>query len=486
MSITIHYIDDQFELFDRTMHVKQLRDASHTMIMIKEEFQEGLKAFGLEKFKHEQFIVVSDSGSNCSGAEGIRSVYDWHPCIDHKIATCLTPVLNKTISMRDGRRRPAYKYFDSAPELFNLIDDVKDLVTYFKQANLQHQLPKTLKQENATRWNSLLRCLQSVQDVFDEVVNVLMEKRKMSKVARIAEDLLGELIAFLNEFQLATLALEKFKEPTIHKVIYWRHRLLTHLVIIDDHAAENNGNLTADSGPISVINDIVRPIVEEKFVIEPIHVVGAMLDPAQKHRLGKFGISGLQLQEGRQQFKVYMKSIGMASINDNKDQANCNIDPPPAKKRRTEKRLTRTVVSQYSDDEDDDENEPGMSSTINLDAQIEVEFDKYMQYKVSKNERLDMYELSKEEKAANTKSKSSEGSDCEDVFQVLTWWKHIGVTAFPIVARVARSILCVPASSAKSECNFSDAGNTITSKRSRLSPSVVNDLMFLRSNHDLQ
>ena len=55
-----------------------------------------------------------------------------------------------------------------------------------------------------------------------------------------------------------------------------------------------------------------------------------------------------------------------------------------------------------------------------------------------------------------------------------------------MIARVARSTLCVCASSAKPENNFSDAGNTLTKKRSNLNPHIVNDMMFVRSNHDIR
>ena len=46
-------------------------------------------------------------------------------------------------------------------------------------------------------------------------------------------------------------------------------------------------------------------------------------------------------------------------------------------------------------------------------------------------------------------------------------------------------VLCIPASNSKTESNFSDAGNTITKKRSGLKPTIVNDLLFVRSNQDL-
>jgi len=44
---------------------------------------------------------------------------------------------------------------------------------------------------------------------------------------------------------------------------------------------------------------------------------------------------------------------------------------------------------------------------------------------------------------------------------------------------------CIPASNSKSESNFSDAWNTLTKKRSKMKPTIVNDLLFVRSNQDL-
>jgi hypothetical protein len=46
-------------------------------------------------------------------------------------------------------------------------------------------------------------------------------------------------------------------------------------------------------------------------------------------------------------------------------------------------------------------------------------------------------------------------------------------------------ILCIPASNSKSESNFSDAGNTLTKKRSGLKPTTMNDILFVQSNQDL-
>jgi hypothetical protein len=47
-------------------------------------------------------------------------------------------------------------------------------------------------------------------------------------------------------------------------------------------------------------------------------------------------------------------------------------------------------------------------------------------------------------------------------FSILLWWKLKGAPTFPIMSRVARSVLCIPASSSKLESNFSDAGIALT------------------------
>jgi hypothetical protein len=48
------------------------------------------------------------------------------------------------------------------------------------------------------------------------------------------------------------------------------------------------------------------------------------------------------------------------------------------------------------------------------------------------------------------------------------------------------SVMCIPASSFKSESNFSNARNTLTKKRCGLKPrTIVNNLLFIRSNQNL-
>ncbi|XP_017291101.2 E3 SUMO-protein ligase ZBED1-like [Kryptolebias marmoratus] len=63
----------------------------------------------------------------------------------------------------------------------------------------------------------------------------------------------------------------------------------------------------------------------------------------------------------------------------------------------------------------------------------------------------------------------------------LEWWKQHELN-FPLVARLAKKYLCIPATSSSSERAFSASGNIITCKRSCLKPDTVDQLVFLALN----
>ncbi|KAH9102997.1 hypothetical protein AeMF1_020563 [Aphanomyces euteiches] len=344
-------------------------------------------------------------------------------------------------------------------ELFCLIDQSKKLVEWFKRTNQQSQLDKTLKQENATRWNSLLRCLRSIYDMFDKVVDILKKKGELSKVSNIPQTLLKEFIDFLDVFQQATLALEQFKQPTLHKVIYWRHVLHCHMqpVLADILGTDGNVEKNKDSASIAAIKKILQPILVEKFVVQDLHVQGALLDPKMKNRLLGHGVEPGQVASCKAGLKELMLKYGRSLDLDLFDDST----PPPLKKARQ----NTSMYDAVSDDDDEEVEAPEWCG--NFETQVDLEYKAYMAYKVGEKEFDEIASMHDRE------------------FRVLSWWKHKGAMLFPIMALVARSILCVPASSAMSENNFSDAGNTITKKRNRLKPRVVNDLMFLRSNRDI-
>ncbi|BBN04075.1 hypothetical protein Mp_3g01670 [Marchantia polymorpha subsp. ruderalis] len=99
----------------------------------------------------------------------------------------------------------------------------------------------------------------------------------------------------------------------------------------------------------------------------------------------------------------------------------------------------------YDDDQDDIDSVP---NTATLEILVIAELQAYEAFTLSKSEKKMMKE-------------TDEGTSGTEI---LLWWKSKAST-WPILARAARSILAVPASSAMSENNFSDSGSTVSKKR---------------------
>ena len=69
---------------------------------------------------------------------------------------------------------------------------------------------------------------------------------------------------------------------------------------------------------------------------------------------------------------------------------------------------------------------------------------------------------------------------------VLPFWRDLEEKGgFPVLCRMARRLLAIPASSAEVERIFSQAGLIISKKRARLSLATIKILMFCRVNRHL-
>jgi hypothetical protein len=58
---------------------------------------------------------------------------------------------------------------------------------------------------------------------------VLTVRKNLAQLNCIDENLLTALVDFLEVFLRATLELQVFKKPTLHKVAFWSYNLLKHL-----------------------------------------------------------------------------------------------------------------------------------------------------------------------------------------------------------------------------------------------------------------
>ncbi|BBN19838.1 hypothetical protein Mp_8g14090 [Marchantia polymorpha subsp. ruderalis] len=407
LSVTVHFINDKFTRHHRTLACSLFPGPHHG----------------------SEVIVVRDRGSNMHSADGIPSLYGWIPCCDHIISTILTTIMDKRIRMVEGKKSaPLYELYHLALELFETIDQVKALVTYVKQANLQDEIAKTLKQENATRWNPAPLCMINVDEGLPELTETLRARGRglVSKVSKIDHELLKEFIAFLVHFQETFLALEMFVEPTIHRV-------LDRVVAADITTKEKDGTITTlkkDSPAVIALKPKFAKLIREKFIWSDIHVIAALLNRKTKCSLDKFGIDSADIELGQKNLGNMMKDhmigfgIGKRS---------------------------------FSSESDNTIEEKTLADDVQLDFSLRTELNNYICHRCSVDE-----------------------STLLSKYGVLFWWK-IHQNEFLVLSRLVRSMLAIPASSAKSESNFSDAGNTMSKKRNLLHPFKLDDLMFLRS-----
>src|SRR5436305_5334253 len=63
----------------------------------------------------------------------------------------------------------------------------------------------------------------------------------------------------------------------------------------------------------------------------------------------------------------------------------------------------------------------------------------------------------------------------------LLWWKT-NKTRFPVLSKLARKYLAIPATSTPSERLFSEASNIMTIKRTQLAPNTLENLVFCKKN----
>ncbi|KAK3931211.1 Transposable element Hobo transposase, partial [Frankliniella fusca] len=104
----------------------------------------------------------------------------------------------------------ALKDLHALMDVLLLVKLAKEIVTYLKATGLASHLSKKVLQEVDTRWNSLHTMLESVREMYDEIVAVLAEHggSQAPKVNNIDRGMLGQLTRFLQEFKEETKTLE--------------------------------------------------------------------------------------------------------------------------------------------------------------------------------------------------------------------------------------------------------------------------------------
>jgi|GEM_PF-1403063 len=424
LGITCHWLTDSFELHEIVLEIGELDD--HCASDIVESVNSVLDKFNINYQKI--FSITTDNGANVKSAiqqMGITNV----KCAGHTLQLSV----NLGLKQVDG-----------------LISKCKSLVSILSKEKKRKQLreaqlqitpglkePLDVIKDVDTRWNSTFYSIERLVYLRPAIMQLYstLNNHTLREVRRGAEtmssfllseeefEVLGELIVILSPFDEATEFLSGSKYPTLGFMTPMLEELARRLKYFTGQNDE----------AIFVKDTILDNLIERWGDPSEVGLCCSFLD--RRFKQLNFCTSDLRrttIQVMRRQFNE-MNST--QTTNDNTAPTNNNNTTSTSHQRKKPK-----IAAFFS-----------YSRTENVAPD---EFDRY----------CELPEISLEEESCP-----------------LAWWRQ-HKALFPTLAILARRYLAVPASSVPSERLFSDAGNHITDKRTRLDPDLLKQLVFLKKN----
>ena len=289
------------------------------------------------------------------------------------------------------------------PEVSEFVRPAKSIVQHFKRTNMQQSLTKTLKQEVATRWNSVY-----VHSQFDEIAAILMSRNELSYLFGIHKTDMEALLEFLSEIKKCSEEHSADLVPTLPLVLPW----ITKLQKISQPSAE-------DPAVLKQFKEAFSEGLKAKFHITPLHYISSFLHPTLK------ALTFLNEDDRQWTFQEVRKMLSTLGFVNVADQGQSASDEPKAKKSK----LILDIISppEYHCDEVD-----------NYKSRVVAQL------------------------AANN---------------AIKWW-HTNREEFPCLWKLAKFVLCIPASEATSERVFSESGRILEERRQRLDSASLDAILF--------
>lgn len=422
ISITIHYINENWELNSNVLHVGQFPyDQKKTGDNIRNNLKQFFNQWLDNEESGDNFLSkitwVTDKGSNIIKALDRNNRLNCSAHILHNILQT-TFDFTKTNSKDQLINELLSMAVDFSP-IEKLISASKSLVRYMKKNGDKNLLSRPLVQHVETRWNSNLAMLRAVHDMYDELIKMYgAENRKMNDINK---SLLSKLIFFLTPFKEASDQFEGTIRPTIQLVLLHRAKLLKHLNSIVSE--EKYDDIFKNLAHRTLI------IFKEKFKTNIYHGMALFLcPPFKKLRM----VENIDERQGIiEKVKIELSKLQSNLI------SNCSQSEPVP--------IEETIQSE----------EDNIFSEWKDDC---LPSDNYNDF----NNELNIYQM----------ESYNQNQD------ILQWWKEHS-DKLPLMAKLASRILAIPASSAASERSFSTSGRIIEERRTRLKGDTVDSLLFL-------
>lgn len=316
---------------------------------------------------------------------------------------------------------------------------------------LQRQISKKkLTSYVVTRFYSFLECISSINAAKDEIRHFAIQLEKEQLLTALDDfcasaEKVRAVVSIMTPFKDAFTRLSAEKHPTGDQVILILHALRKQLERLRDARDANNpacqseGNLLAERAL-----ELFNARFQSEFTRKE-WLICAALNPVARQLLTRLSV----MNEMRSQLKAEMRKYQpLVEAEERKNAMNLS-DRLPLKKQRS------LIQPSFTGDIEDvlfDESET--SATDQAEDRIEKEISSFL--------------------ALNVQSKFNE-------FQILEFWK-VRSSTWPILSKVARAFLCIPATSLACERSFSMAGNLNSTKRNRMLPETINQRMRIKFN----
>ena len=382
-----------------------------------------------------KLYCVNDSAANMILGIKLSQYLSEYTCDIHKLENTIkdgienSATVKKLISCTKKISKFALK---SPVALQELKDECK---------NCDVQFRKPVNPPN-TRWTGFQKNLSSVQYLKAPLAALTNDKDNWGEFHLSPSDwrLLDSCIHLLKPFSETVRVFEAEKEPTIHHVIeriYTLGELLKQF--INKHKNDNSHRASVKFA--KELQASLDKRFPENGTDNKLRCMANYLAPQFK---------GIHLQGNILDVKTDIRQLASPD----------QVTP------------TSDDHSQTVDDEDDD---------ITLSPTSKLK----MKYKEDRNRRMasDSDNDNDNDALAKEFNKYEMFSLAPASVNILEWWKtHEKI--LPILARVAKIVLTIPCSSAKSERVFSCAGNFSTKKRNKLGLKKLEDLVTFKQNHE--
>jgi hypothetical protein len=339
----------------------------------------------------------------------------------------------------------AVKVVESDDESFLLFNEaVRDLIAYVHRSDLsQDKLPVTLKKYSGTRpWRSFFFVHNAIVKSYEVLREMLEQRNETHRIVKISPQICQEISKFFASFNAIFDYLECGSEATLQNV------LPSFYLIRDTHCVASPEDLPI----IAKLKIRVKELMEKKYwtSINTMHMMACVLDP---------GFKTLQFVPEKKDRQQYLKDVRTNLILLSKElpEEAESIDlikssPPKKVCISSSNPFAAMRVAQHSAT-----NNSTSADKLSVSDRVTIQFEQYL-----------------------------ESANCEAVENPLKFWASTD-SKMPDLARLARRILVIQASSGESERHFSIAGNITTPQRSLLSPDVVETLVVLKeaSNNNL-